>query len=392
VLGPPTDRPSTWHSHQVGADPAVLVPRAELFPELTDAQAHDLIYDSVFATDAGLGFYVDGDSTRDFARAVDATDGYVTLDLHGGRDGFYIDGHRLTPEQLAGALRDLHADGYVDLPEGTGIKLLSCDTAFGGDDSPAAALARELGLEVIAPDQVVWTSMVGEEIVSSPMAFGGYIIPKYPPDGSWHQFGPSGHKVGLDFDPGYHGPAVDGSRPLSQFNPDPPDEPWYDTDRYDTDRYDTDRYDTDRYDTDRYDSDPHERDTYSANAYDYDDDWADRSGRKGNAELRADRSPGGRREPSGGVFGTNTPGTVVFPGTTYSLHEIVEFCNGHTGDQNPGLRRPTPRQIERALREAVGVGLPGQNARAYVHGDVKVIINHDHPLRSSAWLLTRAGR
>ncbi len=187
------------------------------FPQLADEEVHDLVYGNVFATDAGLAFYADGDSTRDFARAVEPTPGYVTLDLHGATDGFYIDGHRLTPEQFARSLRELYADGVLDLPEGAGVKLLSCDTAFGGDGSPAAKLARALGVEVIAPDRVVWTSMAGLEIVSSPMLLGGYIIPTYPPDGGWHRFAPNGDELGLSFDPGYHGPPVNGNQPLSQF-------------------------------------------------------------------------------------------------------------------------------------------------------------------------------
>jgi hypothetical protein len=219
----------------------------DLFPPLADDEARALIIDNAFATDAGVGFYADGDPTREFARAVEPTEGYVTLDLHGGTDGFYIDGHRVTPEQFADALGRLYADGVFDLPEGIGIKLLSCDTAYGGEASPAAALARALGVEVIAPDRVVWTSMAGEEIVSSPKPFGGYIIPTYPPDGRWHHFDASGGEIDIGFDPGYHGPAVDGNRPLSQFA--------------------FAEYDTD---------DPYEHDPYAGNAYDEYRDWSDR--------------------------------------------------------------------------------------------------------------------
>jgi hypothetical protein len=219
---------------------------------VTDLEARNLVYDSLFATSAGWAFYVEGDPTRAFASSVEPTEGYLTLDLHGGTDGFYIDGHRLTPEQFARNLRDLYADGVLDLPEGTGVKLLSCDTAFGGEQSPAAALARALAVEVIAPDRTVWTSMEGVEVVSAPALFGGFIIPKFPPDGAWHRFDAFGEEVPLDFDPGYHGPPVDGSRPLSQFNPDA---------------------------YGGYDGAPYDNDPYTGNAYDeYDEhDWSDRA-------------------------------------------------------------------------------------------------------------------
>jgi hypothetical protein len=261
------DRTSTL-DRPVPPDQAIaLAPRPELFPEIDDVEARNLIYDNLFATDAGLGFYVDGDGTRDFARAVEPTDGFVTIDIHGGTDGFYIDGHRITADQFARSLRDLYADGVLELPEGAGIKLLSCQTAFGGDDSPAAALSRALGVDVIAPDQVVWTAMDGVEIVSSPKPFGGFVIPTYPPDGAWHRFDPVLGEVPLDFDPGYHGPPVDGSRPLSQFDP-----TYYGG------------YDID---------DPYDRDPFSGNVHEDYDDWSDR----------------GRA----GIAGPHSPGTETFP-------------------------------------------------------------------------------
>jgi hypothetical protein len=88
---------------------------------------------------------------------------------------------------------------------------------------------------VIAPDSTVWTSMEGIELVSSPASFGGYLIPKYPPDGAWHRFDPFGDEIPLGFDPGYHGPPVDGTRPLSQFNPIAYG--GYDDEPYDSDPY-----------------------------------------------------------------------------------------------------------------------------------------------------------
>jgi hypothetical protein len=60
----------------------------------------------------------------------------------------------------------------VHIAPGAGIKLISCDTATGGTPRRPAALARALGVEVIAPDQPVWTAMDGEEVVASPTVEG----------------------------------------------------------------------------------------------------------------------------------------------------------------------------------------------------------------------------
>ncbi len=318
--------------------------RVDFLAELSDQNAHDLVRDTVFTTNAGLGFYVDADSTRDFARAVEPTDGYVTLDLHGSTDGFYIDEHKLTPAQFARALRELVADGVLHLAPEQGIKLLSCQTAHGGRESPAAALARELGVDVIAPDDVVWTSMAGDEIVSSPTTFAGYIIPTYPPDGGWQRFTPAGAEVALSFDPGYHGPPVDGGRPLSQF------------------------------DAERSTGPPAE------------DDWAARGGHR-KPPTQAPPRPSNHVPPPT-AFGRHTPGWEPFPGTEHSLDEMVEFCNGHTGDGDPRQTRPTRERIEETLRTASPEPLRDGQAARYVKGTVTVIINRVRPERSTAWFLT----
>jgi hypothetical protein len=174
-----------------GAD-ASVVPDPDAGWELSDAEARDLVRANAFRTDAGLGFYALDDEIRDFARAVHPAGGFVTLDLHGSPKGFQIDDHLVSPEQFAAALRALIADGTLQLPDGHGIKLLSCDTATGGLDSPAARLARELGVVVIAPDLPVWTTMDGDEVVASPVLVEGNFLPADPPDGSWHRFQPDG--------------------------------------------------------------------------------------------------------------------------------------------------------------------------------------------------------
>ena len=168
--------------------------------ELSDEQAVDLVRTNVFATDAGLAFYALDDEIRDFARAVFPTEGYVTLDLHGSPKGFQIHDYMISPEQFAGALRVLRDSGVLELPTGVGIKLLSCDTAVGGANSPAARLARELGVDIVAPDQPVWTTLDGEEVVASPVLLGGSFMPADPPDGNWHLFTATGAESTLDVD------------------------------------------------------------------------------------------------------------------------------------------------------------------------------------------------
>jgi hypothetical protein len=183
---PTGDLPPLQHSR--AADDPGLPPDVRRFA--TDTEVLELARQNVFDTNAGLAFYAADDDVRAFASAVHPTDGYVTLDLHGSSQGFQIGDRRLTPDQFADVLHDLRAAGMLRLPDGVGIKLLSCDTALGDLSSPAAVLARRLGVEVVAPDQPVWTALNGDEVVSSPTAIGGNFVPTDPPDGTWYRFIP----------------------------------------------------------------------------------------------------------------------------------------------------------------------------------------------------------
>jgi hypothetical protein len=84
-------------------------------------------------------------------------------------------------------------------------------------------------------------------------------------------------------------------------------------------------------------------------------------------------------------FGRDTPGDADFHNSEYSLDEMVEFVHGHTGGGNPTMGRPTPAEIEAALRNTGPVKLEGQNAAKFEHGGVRVIINYDMPWRSTAY-------
>jgi hypothetical protein len=169
---------------------------------VTDAEAAALVRQHVVDTDAGLAFYPVHDRMRDFARAMRPADGLLTIDLHGSRTGFEVEDGLITPEQLATALRELRATGRLDLPEGVGLKVVSCDTAFGGEHSPAARLARAFGVEVVAPDELVWTTIDGYDFVSSPrIVHGDVLVPMWPPDGAWHRFNASGREIPVGRDP-----------------------------------------------------------------------------------------------------------------------------------------------------------------------------------------------
>jgi hypothetical protein len=96
--------------------------------------------------------------------------------------------------------------------------------------------------------------------------------------------------------------------------------------------------------------------------------------------MRTDHegSGGDDFEPTGG-----------FRGSEYSQDEIEQFINGHTGDGNVAMNRPTQQQVSEVLNNAEPVALEGQNAEEFVHtvnGEkIRVIVNYDMPWRSTAY-------
>jgi type VII secretion system ESX-1 substrate len=79
--------------------------------------------------------------------------------------------------------------------------------------------------------------------------------------------------------------------------------------------------------------------------------------------------------------------TAGFRNSEYSQEEFVEFVNGHTGDANPAMDRPTPEEIEEALAKGTPEPLPGQNAELFRYGRIKVILNYDMPWRSTSYVI-----
>jgi hypothetical protein len=90
-----------------------------------------------------------------------------------------------------------------------------------------------------------------------------------------------------------------------------------------------------------------------------------------------------------GAGGDDYEPTDGFRGSEYTKDEYVEFVNGHTGDADPSMPRPTQAQVEEALDKATPQKLEGQNAELFRYGDVKVILNYDVPWRSTAYQIDR---
>jgi exonuclease VII small subunit len=74
-----------------------------------------------------------------------------------------------------------------------------------------------------------------------------------------------------------------------------------------------------------------------------------------------------------------------FRGSEFSKDEIVEFINGHTGDADPTMARPSPAQVEAALTRGTPTKIPGRNAEEFDYEGIHVVLNYDMPWRSSSW-------
>jgi len=88
--------------------------------------------------------------------------------------------------------------------------------------------------------------------------------------------------------------------------------------------------------------------------------------------------------PLGGKNGDHLGGED-FHGSEYSLDEISGFVNGHTGDGNPAMGRPSAAEVETALRRAGPRQIEGQNSSRFDYNGVRVIVNWDMPWKSTAY-------
>src|SRR5262249_41171539 len=136
------------------------------YPFVSDETAMQLVRDHVRDTPAGYDFYPDGDRMHQYADAYPRHPGEVVLDLHASPEGFRIGNRVLTGEQFAHAIDQLRQEGRIRMGEDQEVRLAACEVGR-GEDSPAAAFARESGLTVKAPTERVWSNMRGEERVSS---------------------------------------------------------------------------------------------------------------------------------------------------------------------------------------------------------------------------------
>src|SRR5690606_18621777 len=95
-----------------------------------------------------------------------------------------IGNHTLTPQQYAELLRRTGWDGV------TPIRLIGCDASTNGF---AQQLARELGVDVLAPTHAAWTDTNGNVFSATPITNpDGTRTPRIPPDGQWQTHHPNG--------------------------------------------------------------------------------------------------------------------------------------------------------------------------------------------------------
>ncbi|MBB5910294.1 hypothetical protein [Actinoalloteichus hymeniacidonis] len=153
-------------------------------PLTTEQQA---ILDASTTTPAGRAFFPDEPETQRSAQTVAPDpDGRRTYDLHGDQQNVFIGDQTLDAAGFADIVR---ADPDWN---GEAIRLLSCDTG-GLPDGFAADLARELGVEVLAPTQMGWANADGSLFSSSgTQDADGNWTPADPPDGTWQAFQPDG--------------------------------------------------------------------------------------------------------------------------------------------------------------------------------------------------------
>jgi len=75
----------------------------------------------------------------------------------------------------------------------------------------------------------------------------------------------------------------------------------------------------------------------------------------------------------------------------YTQEEIEQFINGHTGDGNPTMDRPTQAEVHDALTkgtpEPMGDGRSPEEAEQFVYNGIKVVVNYAMPWKSTAWRL-----
>lgn len=147
----------------------------------TDAQAMYAVTGA--ATDAGFSFLPDADQA--FSCDVPVYPGEYVLDTHGNAATVSVDGAELTATDFAEVVA--HETNWNGEP----IRLFSCNTGeeVGGF---AQQLADELGIQVTAPTETVWSVEGGTPIIGNAVfdPVTGLYGPPAPSSGEWLTFMP----------------------------------------------------------------------------------------------------------------------------------------------------------------------------------------------------------
>lgn len=98
----------------------------------------------------------------------------------------------------------------------------------------------------------------------------------------------------------------------------------------------------------------------------------------------SDNSVSPMRTDHAGSGGAYEP-TAGFRGSEFSKDEIVEFVNGHTGDGNSAMGRPTPAEVDIALSKGSPEKMGNRNAEKFEYNGVRVIVNYDMPWKSTSY-------
>lgn len=116
---------------------------------------------------AGLMFISHRDDLYQFAEKVPALPDFEDIVFHADRNSFLILNpdtgdieKRLSPKNVADLLRNSNNYGGGD------IRLLSCQSGYGGDNSLAQELANELNVKVLAPTEILAIDNTGKTFVS----------------------------------------------------------------------------------------------------------------------------------------------------------------------------------------------------------------------------------
>ena len=176
--GRPFQQPTTSPAGPPGGGgPAALA--EQLPPHLRE------VFAASTAVPAGRSFFVPKDDPW-FARMVQRVPvqpGRAVVFVHGNALGVRSAGLSLSPEELAELVR---VDPRLS---GRPLTLFACETGR-LDEGFAARLARELGVEVVAPTELAWLGPGGDMYTTTGRLVRDGWLQTVPHDGTWRRFRP----------------------------------------------------------------------------------------------------------------------------------------------------------------------------------------------------------